>query len=113
MCQLVDTMSNADERLGDELELAPLDGLGELTARLAAYGSGPSSDRIIDPMSEPTVTRVYRGRAASRLRPSFRVTAYLPITKRRNTCQSPIATFHPSGAAQLPRSRYHYGCASR
>lgn len=42
-----------------------------------------------------------------------KVTVYLPITKRRNTCQSPIATFHPSGAAQLPRSRYHYGCASR
>ena len=35
------------------------------------------------------------------------------VTRRRNTCRSPIATFHPPGAGQLPRSRSRHGCASR
>jgi hypothetical protein len=62
-------------------------------------------DGVFSMIQLHTLTEVYNRRRE--------VTAYLPITKRRNTCQSPIATFHPSGAAQLPRSRYHYGCASR
>lgn len=53
-----------------------------------------------------------RGRHASTVPPSLD-DGIPAVTRRRSTCQSPIATFHPSGAARLPRSRYHCGCASR